>query len=136
MSTKPLKREELSGGTLEEAQVEVAKASPGATRWLRTVGFSVAGLVVAVDKKDNTFLSVTYEASGGDLGGGALPGDGGIGLAKFSPDGRHLWSRGFANINPGRVPVVNAMAVDDAGNLYITGSHSATASRASSSTAR
>jgi hypothetical protein len=122
MSTKPLKREELSGGTLEEAQV--TKDSPGTTRWLRTVGFSVAGLVVAVDKKDNTFLSVTYEASGVDLGGGALPGDGGIGLAKFSPDGRHLWSRGFANIDPSRVPVVNAMAVDGAGNLYITGSHS------------
>jgi outer membrane protein assembly factor BamB len=78
---------------------------------------------VAVDRGDNTFVSVSYEASGVDLGGDALPGRVGIGLAKYAPDGRHLWSRGFPG-GEGIVPAVRAMAADSAGNLYVTGFHS------------
>ena len=103
------------------APLEETRA-PGATRWVRTVRDTVTGLVVAVDKKDNTFLFLTYETGRVDLGGGTLPGDAGIGLAKLSPDGKHLWSRGFPT-SGGILPLVRALAVDAAGNLYVTGVH-------------
>ena len=102
---------------------EEARPHPGATRWVRTVRDTVFGFALAVDKRDNTFLSLTYETGRVDLGGGALPGSQGLGLAKLSPDGRHLWSKGFPTTG-GRLPFVRALAVDGAGNLYVTGEHS------------
>jgi hypothetical protein len=102
---------------------EEARTHPGATRWVRTVRDTVFGFALAVDKRDNTFLSLTYETGRVDLGGGVLPGSQGIALAKLSPDGRHLWSKGFPT-SGGRLPFVRALAVDGAGNLYVTGEHS------------
>jgi hypothetical protein len=83
---------------------------------------SVSGLGIAVDRRDNTFISITYETSRVDLGGGVLPGSSGIGLAKYAPDGKHLWSRGFPS-SSGILPAVRALAVDHAGNLYVAGEH-------------
>jgi outer membrane protein assembly factor BamB len=91
-------------------------------RWVRTVRDTVIGLAVAVDKRDNTFISLTYETGRVDLGGGALPGNQGLGLAKYAPDGSHLWSRGFPT-HGGILAVVRALAVDGAGHLYVTGEH-------------
>jgi hypothetical protein len=93
---------------------------------VRTVRDSVTGLTIAVDRRDNAFVSVSYESSEVDLGGGALPGRVGIGLAKYAPDGRHLWSRGFP-MSGDIVPFVRSMAADSAGNLYIVGEHFDTA---------
>jgi hypothetical protein len=106
----------------EAASRPETRMAPGATRWVRTVLDSVTGLAVAVDRKDHLFISTTYETGRVDLGGGVLPGNSGIGLAKYAPDGRHLWSRGFP-ITGDILPAVQALAVDRAGNLYVAGMH-------------
>jgi hypothetical protein len=110
--------------SLEEQSVQLSETrmAPGATRHVRTIQDTVAGLSVTVDRKDNAFVSITYETGDVDLGGGKLPGRVGIGLAKYAPDGRHLWSRGFP-MSGDILPVVRAMATDSAGNLYIVGEH-------------
>ncbi|MFY0562544.1 hypothetical protein ACN28E_01770 [Archangium lansingense] len=94
----------------------------GATRQVRVMEGSVFGWTVSVDRTGNAFASLTYERSGVDLGGGALPGDAGLALVKYAPDGTHLWSTGFSTYNGGR-PTVSAMVTDGAGNLYIAGEH-------------
>jgi hypothetical protein len=94
----------------------------GATRQVRPVEGSVFGWTVSVDRTGNAFVSLAYERSGVDLGGGALPGEAGLALAKYAPDGRHLWSLGFPTYN-GASPTVSAMVADGAGNLYIAGEH-------------
>ncbi len=94
----------------------------GGTRHVRPVEGSVLGWTVAVDRRGNAFISLTYERSGVDLGGGALPGESGLALAKYAPDGRHLWSKAFPT-SIDTQPTVSAMAVDEAGNVYVTGAH-------------
>jgi hypothetical protein len=89
---------------------------------VRPVEGAVLGRTVAVDRQGNAFISLTYERSGVDLGGGALPGESGLALAKYAPDGRHLWSKAFPTYMDAQ-PTVSAMAVDEAGNLYIAGAH-------------
>jgi hypothetical protein len=111
--------------SLEEQSVQLPEMwkAQGATRWLRSVRDSVIGLTVTVDRRDNAFVSVSYESQHADLGGGPLPGGVGIGLAKYAPDGRHLWSRAFP-MSGEVVPHVLASTTDEAGNLYIVGEHS------------
>ncbi|PTL75504.1 hypothetical protein [Vitiosangium sp. GDMCC 1.1324] len=94
----------------------------GAPRHARVVEGSVFGRAVAVDRKGNAFASLTYERAGVNLGGAILPGGAGLALVKYAPDGQHLWSRGFPTYSGVR-PSVTAMAVDDAGSLYIAGEH-------------
>ncbi|WP_375769457.1 hypothetical protein NR798_00825 [Archangium gephyra] len=98
------------------------KVERGATRQVRPVEGSVFGWTVSVDRTGNAFVSLAYERGGVDLGGGALPGDAGLALAKYAPDGTHLWSLGFATYN-GASPRVSAMVTDGAGNLYVAGEH-------------
>ncbi|HZH17151.1 MAG TPA: hypothetical protein VE057_22540 [Archangium sp.] len=83
----------------------------GATRQVRPVEGSVFGWTVSVDRTGNAFVSLAYERSGVDLGGGALPGDAGLALAKYAPDGTHLWSRSAALPGVGLLPA-RALAVD------------------------
>jgi hypothetical protein len=56
-----------------------------------------------------------------DFGGGLLTSAGGmvIFLAKFDPDGNHLWSQRFGDSND--FDYVRGIAVDGAGNVLITG---------------
>ncbi|MFY0527044.1 hypothetical protein ACN28I_29190 [Archangium gephyra] len=104
---------------LQERETRVER---GATRQVRPVEGSAFGWTVSVDRTGNAFISLAYERSGVDLGGGALPGEAGLALAKYAPDGTHLWSTGFPTYN-GASPTVTAMVADGAGNLYIAGEH-------------
>lgn len=106
----------------EGLQVQEQRTVRGATRHVRPLEDSIFGRTVGVDRQGNAFVSLTYARDNVDLGGGALPGDAGLALAKYAPDGRHLWSRGFP-VYGGVRPTVTAMAVDAAGNLYISGEH-------------
>ncbi len=103
-------------------QARAMQETRGITRHVRPVEGSVLGRTVAVDRRGNAFISLTYERSGVDLGGGALPGTNGLALAKYAPDGTHLWSRAFPTYIDSQ-PTVSAMAVDEAGNLYVSGAH-------------
>jgi len=94
----------------------------GGTRHVRPVAGPVLGRAVAVDRWGNAFVSLSYERPGLDLGGGALPGDTGLAVARYAPDGTHLWSRAFPTLQ-GTRPLVSAMTVDAAGHLYLAGEH-------------
>jgi hypothetical protein len=89
---------------------------------VRPVEGAVLGRTVAVDRRGNAFLALTYERGGVNLGGGALPGESGLAVAKYAPDGTHLWTRAFPT-SIDTQPTVSAMTVDEAGNLYFTGAH-------------
>lgn len=103
-------------------QEQEARVARGSTRQVRPLAGRTFGRLVGVDGKGNAFLSLAYERAGVDLGGGELPGWAGLALAKYAPNGTHLWSRGFPTYN-GQRPTVSALAVDAAGNLYVAGAH-------------
>jgi hypothetical protein len=112
--------EQLEGprATLAQAHRQVR----GGTRHVLPVAGPVLGRAVAVDRRGNAFVSLSYERPGLDLGGGALPGDTGLAVARYAPDGTHLWSRAFPTLH-GTRPTVSAMTVDAAGHLYLAGEH-------------
>ncbi|QRN97307.1 hypothetical protein JRI60_51635 [Archangium violaceum] len=115
-------RESPESAWPSSVQAGAMREERGATRHARPVAGAVFGRTVGVDRKGNTFVSLTYERGGVDLGGGALPGEAGLALAKYAPGGKHLWSLGFPTYT-GIRPTVSAMAVDASGNLYIAGEH-------------
>jgi outer membrane protein assembly factor BamB/predicted Ser/Thr protein kinase len=95
---------DLGGVTLTsagDADTFVAKLSgkDGAPIWARRFGTAADEPyegAVAFDAQGNVFLA--GEHRGADLGGGPLPGT--IYVAKLSPSGEHLWSRGFGGDSP------------------------------------
>src|SRR5438093_282408 len=106
----------------DSALVTVA-GSPGGTPWARGFGGAASdvGYGVAVDSGGNVVIIGT--ASGTvSFGGGPITANGyTIVVAKFSPAGEHLWSRGFGDSfsNSG-----NGVAVDPSGNIAVTGAFS------------
>ena len=110
-----------------------AKFAPGgALVWLRsfvarnpTYGYSqpVFPGEVATDAAGSLILTGGFSGAL-DLGGGPLPpsteGTSGF-IAKFSSDGRHLWSRGFTTELNYATAIVNTAATDAAGNLLVGG---------------
>jgi len=105
-----------------EVQEQESRVARGSTRQVRPVEGPTFGRLVGVDGEGNALISLAYERGGVDLGGGELPGWAGLALAKYGPDGTHLWSRGFPTYN-GQRPTVSALTVDAAGNLYVAGAH-------------
>jgi hypothetical protein len=105
-----------------ETRAQGMQVVRGSTRHVRSLAAPGSGRTVAVDRDGHTFVSLTYERPGVDLGGGVLPGDTGIAVARYAPDGRHLWSKSFPT-RPGTRPTVSAMTVDAAGHLYLAGEH-------------
>ncbi len=85
----------------------------------RAVGFDGAGNVV--------LLVYASGKSVHDLGGGALEGAGGrdIAIAKFAPDGAHLWSQRYTAPFPQFVDGTD-LAVHADGRIAVTGSFDAT----------
>jgi len=119
-------------GGIEQPGLFFAKFSPsGALLWLRsfTAGSTSfgPGLItpseVATDAEGSLILTGSFRGTL-DLGGGPLPpGDftpSGF-LARFSWDGRHLWSRGFTTDREGRTSFMSTVATDAAGNILLGG---------------
>jgi PKD repeat protein len=116
---------DFGGGVLASAGYDVflAKFTPaGAHVWSQRLGGALydSGNAVAVDGGGNLVLTGTYMGTV-DFGGGPLTslGDNDIFVAKYSPAGEHLWSRGFGNISANDSG--NSVAVDDTGAVLITG---------------
>src|SRR5947199_8102125 len=110
-----------SAGT---SSISAAKsAAAGVPVWSRAFGggFNDVGNGVAVDAGGNAVIIGTA-AGTVNFGGGPITANGyTIVVAKFSPAGGHLWSRGFGDSfsNSG-----NAVAVDPSGNIAVTGAFS------------
>ena len=118
---------DFGGGALSavsETDIFIASFdSAGAHRWSKRLGVageSNAVTSLAVDKASNVIVGgLAYGAL--DFGGGPL---GGFYLAKLSPQGTHVWSKGFRASSPSGAP---RLAVDPDGNVVIAGSFSGTA---------
>jgi len=98
-------------------------SSSGNALWARAFGGGVndVGNGVAVDSGGNVVLIGTA-AGTVNFGGGLITANGyAIVVAKFSPAGAHLWSRGIGDSfsNSG-----NSVAVDPSGNIAVTGAFS------------
>lgn len=82
---------------------------------------------VAVDDAGNIFITGEFQGTI-DFGGDALVGTGNwdIFLAKFDPNGNHLWSQTFTEASTGytSAQTANAVAADADGNVVITGEFS------------
>ncbi len=110
---------DFGGGALTSAgqtDVFVAKLdSAGAFVWAKRFGDNQAqnGRGIAVDGAGNVFITGSF-ASKIDFGGGALTTAGGtdVFVAKFDPDGNHLWSKRFGDAQAAER---KAVAVDLAG---------------------
>jgi outer membrane protein assembly factor BamB len=95
--------------------------SEGRTLWSQRFGdlSEQVGDLVAVDPKGNAVLAGHFHGAL-DLGGGALVSEGlaDVFLARFTPEGQHLWSRRFGNVQS-QGPT--GLAVDRAGRIALTG---------------
>lgn len=93
----------------------------GVCVWSRRFGgvLHEYGQNVCTDELGNVYITGSGP-DGVDLGGGPLT-DGHIFVAKFDPDGNHVWSQGFTT----NVAIAVALSCDaiaaDAGGVYITG---------------
>ena len=77
-----------------------------------------------VDGSGNVLVTGTFEGTV-DFGGGPLTSTGvsDIFLAKYDPNGNHIWSQRFGGTSS---ESVRAIAVDGSGNVLVTGSFTAT----------
>ena len=110
----------------------VAKLSPaGGPLWSTCLGgaYDDYGRAIAVDKSGNAWITGTtwspgwvsggYDTSfGGDNGGGEAYPEGDAFAVKLSPAGQHLCSTYLGGL---AADYGNAIAVDSAGNAYVTG---------------
>jgi hypothetical protein len=109
----------VSAGSLDAFLVKYS--ATGAHMWSKRCGSigSDIGTGVDVDSAGNVVVVGTFQGSI-NLGGGSLTSVGGQDLfvAKFSPTGQHLWSKGFGGTGNDDV---RGVAVDGAGDVFVTG---------------
>lgn len=73
---------------------------------------------IVVDGSDNIYFTGSF-TTGVDFGGGLLTGNGlQAFLAKFDPDGTHIWSAGYGGT---LTQIGNDLVLDSAGNVIFTG---------------
>jgi len=119
---------EVIGGT-QLSDVFVSKIGPnGDAIWVNYASGtgSNQGLDVAVDLNGNVYICGFYSTSI-NFDGLSLTSSGGqdMFVAKYSPSGDILWARSGGGItNSDRA---NALAVDNSGNVFVTGEYSGTA---------
>jgi hypothetical protein len=79
-----------------------------------------AAMALSVDGSNNVLLAGTFDTAV-DLGGGALPSQGGtdVFVAKLDPAGNHVWSVRFGDAAD---QAVELMALDGSGNMILAGS--------------
>lgn len=99
----------------------------GTLLWSKRIGGPDVdhGVDIAVDSAGNVVLA-GWTTGTADLGGGPLTSAGGADLvvAKYDPDGNHLWSKIFGDAAPNQTPT--AVAVDGSDAIVISGTHAGT----------
>jgi len=97
--------------------IQLAHAAPGDHLWSK--GWSVQGTGATVDEAGNTYIAGTFNGTV-DFGGGPLSSISGVDVfvAKFGPDGSHLWS---SNYTPTNFIQVTALAAQPSGGVYVAG---------------
>jgi TolB-like protein len=116
---------DFGGGVLTSVGMDdifAAKFSPDGTHlWSKRFGDRYAELAcyAATDPSGNTMLAGRFYGTI-DFGGGILTSGGNddIFVAKFAPDGTHLWSKRFGEAS---AQYANDIAVDASGNVMIAG---------------
>lgn len=122
---------DFGGGQLQsqsEIDVFVAKLDPGGTHlWSERFGGtdsqSTAGM--AIDRDGNLLLAGWFKGAI-DFGGGPLASTASLSgfVVKLGPDGSHVWSRGYGLAGSTSSTSVRAVAVDPAGDVFLTGNFS------------
>lgn len=107
----------------EPRTVHARFVSPGGLVWTRRFGRETTdrGFGGAVDGEGNVVTTGYFDSSQADFGGGLLTNHGGddVVVAKYrGSDGQHLWSTSFGGPSDERGL---AAAVDEAGDVYVTG---------------
>jgi TolB-like protein len=114
---------DFGGGPRTSAHAEdifVAKFGPDGTHiWSERFGgqYSQEATCVAVDGAGNVIVSGRFNGDV-DFGGGGLSGRYDVFVAKFAPDGTHIWSDGFGDV------VIQegwGVGADAAGNIIVAG---------------
>jgi hypothetical protein len=116
---------DFGGGALTSAgreDVYVAKFDPDGTHlWSKSFNDDNAQYAAAArtDASGNVIIA-GYYAGAVDFGGGTLTGadDTNVFVAKFDPDGTHLWSKGFGGPN---AQYAYAVSTDASGDVIIAG---------------
>jgi hypothetical protein len=116
---------DFGGGTLTSAgsnDIFVAKFAPdGAHLWSKGFGSTgpQSGRGVSTDASGNVIVAGRF-AGTLDFGGGTLTSGGSddVFVAKFTPDGTHLWSKRFGDAS---AQYATDVTVDGSGNVTITG---------------
>jgi len=102
----------------------VAKYAPdGRPLWAKRFGgpYDDLGKALAVDASGDVFVTGQFQASAG-FGDGTMTcaGSYDIFLARLSgADGRQIWAKGLGGTS---IDTGDALALDDTGNVYLTGS--------------
>src|SRR5512134_1652383 len=103
------------------AAVPCRAAAPPTHLWSQcfgSAGASSRGFAVAVDGSGNVVLAGSFTGSV-SFGGSTLTAQNtDIVLAKYNPLGAHVWSKRFGGMGADQA---YAVAVDDAGNILVTG---------------
>jgi fibronectin type 3 domain-containing protein len=105
----------------------IAKFTPSGTlSWVRSYGgaFDNIASSVAVDGSDNIIITGEFAGSM-NVGGGTLTSGGGnngtdVFVAKYTPDGGHIWSKSFGGAYGNQA---NGVAVDKNNNVLVTGQY-------------
>jgi hypothetical protein len=116
---------DFGGGDLTSAgsnDIFVAKFSPdGSHVWSKRFGSGgpQSGLGISTDGSGNVVVAGRFTGTV-DFGGGALSSAGGddVFVAKFTPDGTHIWSKRFGDAS---AQYATDLVVDGPGNVTITG---------------
>ena len=115
---------DFGGGPLVGVgDVCVVKFDPdGNHLWSRGFGDATGGQyarAIVTDSAGNVVIA-GYNDGSVDFGGGPLSGDFDCFIAKFDPDGNHLWSR---NYGEDARPYLEGLAIDGVGNVILVGSY-------------
>jgi len=93
----------------------------GTSVWSHRIGTGAIpfdGAYVAADRADNVLVLTSMVREPVDFGGGPLSGD--AVLAKYDPEGEHVFSKSLALGGPITYPVRNPVLTDATGNIFVT----------------